>query len=150
MPFDALTQVSNAQAFTDADEVSTSSVDLGASTPARRIGDGEPMCGVFCVDVAAAGDGGSFTASVEFQVISSAADTLTSPTVLASRTIAGSLLAAGSLVVVPIPPGTPAQRYIGAKLVLGSGDTITATVFVPHPLSMVQKLMSYARGYVVD
>lgn len=149
MILDAQTMLSDAQAVTSADAYSTNAYDTGDETPARRIGDGEPMCVVFTVDVAAAADGGSFTDTFDFLVVDSPNANLSSHTVIAQRRVAAALLVAGAIIVVPIPPGTNTQRYVGARYEIGTDDTITVSAWIV-PQSFVAKLMTYAKGYVVD
>src|SRR5688572_28726288 len=149
MILDAQTMLSDAQAVTSADAYSTNTYDTGDETPARRIGDGEPMCVVFCVDVAAGNDGGSFTDTFDFLFVDSANANLSSHTVVAQRRVAAALLIAGAIIVVPIPPGTNAQRYVGGRYERGTDDTITVSAWIV-PQSFVSKLMTYAKGYVVD
>src|SRR5262245_52484837 len=125
MILDALLQLSDAQAVTSADAYSSNTIDLGNVTPKNQIGDGEPMALVVTVDVAAAGDGSpaSMTNTFDFMVVDSPNANLSSHTVLAQRRVTGTLLTAGAIVVVPIPPGTPTQRYLGARYELGTDDT---------------------------
>lgn len=149
MILDAQTQLSNAQDVTGADAYSTNTYDTGASSPSRRIGDGEPMCAVVTVDTAAGADGGSFTDTFDFMVVDSPNANLGSHTVLAQRRIAAAALVAGAIIVIPIPPGTNTQRYVGMRYELGADDTVSVSAWIV-PQSFVAKLMTYAKGYVVD
>jgi hypothetical protein len=149
MILDYQTRLATALAFTDSDVITTYSYDLGDVTPKRRIGDGTPMCLVFTITTAAAGDSASQTDTNKFQVVeSTAADLGTALTVIAERTVAGALLTAGAMVVVPIPPGTGSKRYIGGKIDMGTGDTLSANVDL-IPLSHVQAFVAYNNGYEV-
>lgn len=145
MILDALLMVSDAQAVT-ADAVSTNTIDLGASSPAREIGSGEPMGFLLTVDVA-----GDFTTGDEtysFQVISSTAAALTSPTVLAVRTLTAAQLAAGAIFFLPLPAGTPSQRYLGVNYdVGGTSPTLTVTAALV-PAKFVDMFKAYAKNYV--
>jgi hypothetical protein len=152
MILDALTQLSDAQAVTSADAYSTNTIDLGATTPVRQIGDGEPLALVVSVDVAAAGDGtpASFTDTFDFILVESANANLSSHTEVIKRRVPGAQLTAGAVVIIPIPPGKPTKRYIGARYELGTDDTITVSAFIA-PMSFVQVMAkAYAKGYVID
>lgn len=152
MILDALLKLSAAQAVTSADAYSTNTIDLGATTPVREIGSGEPMALVVCVGTAAAGDGtpASFTDTFDFMVVQSANENLSSHDVIVQRRVPGAQLTAGAVVIVPIPPGRPTKRYIGARYELGTDDTITITAYFA-PLSFVQTIAkAYAKGYVID
>lgn len=149
MILDALLQLSDAQAVTSADAYSTNTIDLGDVTPKRQVGDGEPLALVVTVDVAAAADGASFTDTFDFMAVQSVNANLSSHDVMAQRRIPAAELVAGAVIVVPIPPGRPTKRYIGARYELGTDDTITVSAWV-LPMSFVFKLKAYARGYVID
>jgi len=152
MILDALLQLSDAQAVTSADAYSTNTIDLGNVTPKREIGSGEPMALLINVTTAAAGDGtpASFTDTFDFMLVQSVNANLSSHTVIAQRRVAGALLTAGALVVIPIPPGTPTARYLGARYELGTDDTITVDAWIA-PMSFVPVLAkAYAKGYVID
>ena len=137
---DALLLLSDAQAIT-ADAVSTNTIDLGGTN--KMIGDGEPLAVQFTIDV-----GADFTTGDEtyiFQIIQSAAANLSSPDVLATRTVsAASLgLAAGVKTSVGMPMGTPTKRYIGANYdVGGTTPTITVTAFL-GPAKFVERMAYY-------
>lgn len=149
MILDALLLLSDAQAFA-ATGFSTNTIDLGNPTPKNDIGNGEPMCLCFNVDVAA-----DFTTTDEtyrFDLVQSANANLSAPDVLLSMTVsaASSGLAAGKQVVVPIPPGVITKRFVGAQMTLGGTTpsiTVTASLM---PLSMVDKRKDYANGYTVN
>jgi hypothetical protein len=146
---DAFQLLSDAQAVT-ADAVSTNTIDNGAVTPARDIGTGEPLEVVIQVDVAA--DFTTMDETYAFEVIQSAAANLGSPTVLARRAIAASLLTAGSIHRIPVPPGSITQRYLGVNYdVGGTTPSITVTAFLqPQSMASVAKPISYAKGYTVS
>jgi hypothetical protein len=149
MFLDAFTQLSNAQAVTDADAYSTNTIDLGDVTPKRVVGDGEPLALVITVDTGPAEPAGSLTDTFDFMAVESVNADLSSHTVMAQRRIPGAELVAGALIVINIPPGRPLKRYIGARYELGTGDTITVSAWI-LPLSFVPRLVSYAKGYVID
>jgi hypothetical protein len=146
MILDALTRVASAQAATTgATSVSASSIDLGDVTPKRRIGDGEPMALVVDVDsITAAAD--TFT----IDAISATNEALTAGVIVMVTTgvKAAAALPAGTLVVLPIPPGQPTQRYIGARTTLGAADALTYSAYY-LPLSFIHKLQTYAKNYLV-
>ena len=151
MFLDRLTRLVDTQAITGS-AVTTNSYDLGssaASTPGRRVGGGEPLSVVFVVEVAAAGDSGTSGDGFVFRAVSSTASTLASSTTIIQRTVAMSLLTAGAIVEVPLPVGTPTQRYLGGQVDLATGgDTISVSVYI-MPRSMVQDWVSYAKGYAI-
>lgn len=152
MIHDSLLQLSDAQAVTSADAYSTNTIDLGSTTPVREIGSGEPMALLVNVTVAAAGDGtpASFTDTFDFMVVQSDNANLSSHDVVIQRRVPGAQLTAGALVIVPIPPGRPTKRYLGARYELGTDDTITVDAWIA-PLSFVQALAkAYPKGYVID
>lgn len=152
MILDALLKLSAAQAVTSADAYSTNTIDLGATTPVREIGSGEAMALVVTVDTAGAGDGtpASFTDTFDFMLVQSVNANLSSHDVIIQRRIPGAQLVAGAIIVIPIPPGRPTKRYIGARYELGTDDTITVTAYLA-PLAFVQTLAkSYAKGYQID
>jgi hypothetical protein len=149
MILDYQTRLATALAFTDADVITTYSYDLGDVTPKRRIGAGTPLAMVFTITTAAAGDSASQTDANIFEIIeSTAADLGTAATVIQSRTVAGALLTAGAMVVVNIPPGMGTKRYIGGRITMGTGDTLSANVDL-IPLSHVQDFIAYNNGYEV-
>jgi hypothetical protein len=152
MVLDALLQLSSAQAVTAADAYSTNTIDLGATTPVRQIGDGEPMALIINVTTAAAGDGtpASFTNTFDFIFVQSVNANLSSHDEVIKRRVAGASLTAGAIVIIPIPPGMPTKRYVGARYELGTDDTISVSAWLA-PLSFVQVIAkAYAKGYVID
>lgn len=147
MILDAQNLLSDAQALT-ATAVSDNAIDLGNVTPKRDIGAGEPMCLMFQVDVAADFTTGNET--YQFDLIQSANANLSSSTTLESRIIAASLLTAGSIHYVPIPPGAVTARYLGANYTLG-GTTPTLTVTCAlMPQKDTVSLQTYAKGYAIS
>ena len=96
---DALLKVSAEQAVTT-DAASDYSIDLGT---ARDIGEGEELYMYFTVDVAATSDTAGST--VDFKVIGSTSEDLSSPVVLgASGPIVKTSLTAGKQIAVRINP----------------------------------------------
>jgi hypothetical protein len=148
MILDAYTRVASAQAITDADEVSASSIDLGNPTIKNRVGSGERLSAVFTITTAAAGDSASATDTCDLIVVEDTAATLASKTVIITRRVAAALLTAGSQFEVPLPSGTPTKRYLGGQVALGTGDTLSATIDI-IPSEFVPSFLAYAKGYAV-
>lgn len=146
MFLDLLTRVTTNQAFT-ATAVTTDSIDLGNPTPKNEIGAGEDIAAVFTVTAAA--DAGNSDETYLAEVITSAAGALTSPTVIGQASITrGSAI--GTRVVIPIPPGSVTQRYLGGRMTLG-GTTPAISVTVDFlPLSFIEKQNRTASGYFVN
>ena len=147
MFIDAYTQVSNAQAITASDTVSTSAYDMGNVTPKRRLA-GEPMSLFVVPTVAAAGDSGTSADAFVIALIQSASADLSDYTTILSSTRTATALAAGTLVEIPVPFDFPTARYIGAHYDLGATDTITVDAWFA-PRTMAQAFLAYAKGYTV-
>lgn len=144
---DVQNQLSDAQAIT-ADAVSTNTIDLGNATIKRSIGDGEPMCVLISVNVAADATTGDETYVFEF--IQSANANLSSPDILSSRDIPRAQLTAGSAHVIGIPPKAITKQYIGMNYnVGGTTPTITVTTFV-MPQKDIDTYVNYAKGYTIS
>jgi len=123
MYVDALTAVSKNQAF-GAAAVSTDSIDFGNVTPKRRIGPGEAVGFGFCVTAA-----GTVAASL-IEIISATDAALTAGILVhASRSIPLAETTIGSLHFIPLPQGTPTQRYLGIR-VTTAGGTISGTAWL--------------------
>jgi hypothetical protein len=137
---DELLSLADGLSVTDTDAYTTYSIDLGDVTPKRDIGNGEPMAMVFTVDTAAAG---STDTTDFFVVVATSADLATGTVKLVTRRIANALLTLKSQHVLPIPPTSTPLRYLGGKVELGTGDTITVSVNIV-PLSFVGISKSYA------
>lgn len=138
---DALLLLSDAQASVRAvgTYVSTNTIDLGV---ARDIGAGEGLYVLFTVDVAFAGGTG-----VDFQIITSAAANLGSPTVLATSGVrADALLVVGYNFFMPVPPVVGnGQRYLGVQYV-GTGTHTLGSVSARVVLDAAG-VKYYASGY---
>lgn len=128
MMTDALLQLSSAQAVTTT-AVSTNTIDLSL---ARDIGAGEDLYANFGVDTTATAAG---AATVTFQVISSAASNLGSPTVIVETgaipitdLVAGRApisLCIPQSALTTLPKG---QRYLGVQYTVATGP-LTAGAF---------------------
>lgn len=106
--------VSNGQVTNNdnADEVSENCIDLGVTN--NYIGKGEPLYAVIVVDAAPTGTG----TTLQYQVITSTADDLTTGAVVICQTaaIAKGNLTAGRVIVLAVPPlpeDGGDQRYLG-------------------------------------
>lgn len=142
---DAQCLLADALAIT-ATGIATNVYDSGAA--GNDIGIGEPMCVVITVDVAA--DFTTTDETYQFDVNASAAAALSTPTTLARRIIAASLLTVGSVHVIPIPPGAKLLRYLGLNVTLGgTTPSITYTAFI-QPLCMVQMSKPYADNIAIS
>jgi hypothetical protein len=146
MFLDALGLVSSAQAF-GAAAVSTNSIDLGAtsvSPNARQIGTGEPMGFGFTVTTA-----GTVADSV-VEIISATDAALTAGIIShVTRTLTPvASNVAGRAEFIPLPVGTPTQRYLGIR-VTTAGGTISGTAWLTtHSLfSLLAK--AYPKSYAV-
>lgn len=142
---DKLTLLWDAAALTS-DAASTNTIDLGAA--GNDVSVGEPLALVIQVDVAADYTTGNET--YEFQVIQSANADLSSPNILCLIQPAYSLLTAGAIVVVPIPPGSITKRYLGAYWNGGgTTPTITVTAWITA-MSMIQRDAFYADAVTIS
>lgn len=144
MFIDALLRVSTAQAFT-AVAVSANSIDLGNVTPKRAIGTGEPMGFAISVDVVLD------ATSMLIEVISATDAALTTSVVShASRTVLAAGAAAGALIFIDVPIGTPTQRYLGLRVTpTGGNATVTLTASLTHRDLFSIAQAYYAKNYVV-
>lgn len=131
MMTDALLQLSDAQAVT-ASAVSTNTIDLGV---ARDIGQGTMLFAVITVDETATSAGAT---TVDFQVITSAAAALSSPTIVteipaipkadltAGRKPIVIQIASAALLAQPV-----GQRYLGVQYTVNTAN-LTAGKFTCH------------------
>lgn len=147
---DALLQLSNAQVVT-ATAVSTNTIDLGT---ARDIGPGEEIHVSISVDVTALAAG---AATVTFQLITSAAANLSSPTVIAQTDAIGkAVLVAGAKIDLMIPHQTTAQgtslgqRYLGVNYVVATGPLTQGTFSATGVIDYADVQKSYASGFTVN
>jgi hypothetical protein len=139
---DKLLRVSEGQALTTT-AVSTDTIDLSI---ARDIGEGEALYMNFAVITALTGG-----TSVKFEVISSAAANLGSPTVIGSSdAIVTADLVAGKNVAVRINPqiASNGQRYLGARYTI-SGTYSAGTVTADVVMNIQDGRSFYASGFTV-
>lgn len=132
---DALLEFSVVQALT-ATATSTNVIDTSI---ADGFGTGEPMA--IQINVIVAADSTTGNETYEFQLQTGSTDTPTS--VIAkvgfggSNELAETVLTAGYIVTLPIPPGTTPDRYLRVNYVLG-GTTPTISVSASvKPVSMI-------------
>lgn len=144
MFLDSQLLLSDAQAFTGS-AASTNVIDTKAA--GLNLPVGEPLALVITVDVAADITTGDETYA--FAARTSAAAALTSPTDIASKTIAASALTAGSTHVLPL--GAPMSlEYLGMYATLGgTSPSVTVTALI-MPLKFAQQYQSYAKGYTIS
>lgn len=139
---DALLRVSDAQALTTT-AVSTNTIDLGT---ARDMGEGRELYFNFAMITATAGG-----TSVKFEVISSAAAALTSPTVIGSSdAIVNASLTIGTNVAVRVNPALASlgQRYLGTRYtIVGTFTAGTVTADLVADVGDGKKF--YASGFSV-
>lgn len=142
MFLDALLKVSAAQAM-GAGAVSTNSIDLGLTTPGRQIGTGEPMGFGVNIDVAAT------VAATDFEIISATDAALTAGILSHVKvTVPLATLVAGFQLFLPLPQGTPTQRFLGVRTTTAGGTiSISAWLTTFEAFSLVQRY--YPKNYAV-
>ena len=157
MFIDAQLLFSDAQAVTT-DAVGTNVIDL---TSDRSIGVGEPMCVIFCVDVAADQTTGDEDYTFDVEYASDAAQTtgrqLIGRRVFESGTPTApaqdaDLLVAGFRFVIPIPPTalSESERYLGIRYdTTGTTPTITVTAWLA-PQSFAERYNVHPSGFTVS
>jgi len=156
MYIDAQSLFSESQAVTT-DAVGTNVIDLSVD---RSIGNGEPMCVMFSVIVAADQTSGDEDYAFEVEYASNAAQTTDrqlmgrrefesgTPTAPAQD---ADLLVAGFKFFIPIPPTelSESEQFIGIRYdTTGTTPTITVTAAL-IPMSMVDATNDYATGYAI-
>lgn len=150
MMTDALLQLATAQVVTTA-AVSTNTIDLSV---ARDMGPGTQLYAVITVDVAATAAG---AATVDFQVITSAAANLSTPTIIGTTgPLAKTELTIGRKpIVVPIPSAVLlaqpiGKRYLGLQFAIGTGPLTAGSFSVAITDSDVSSGKNYPAGYTVN
>lgn len=142
MYVDVLTRVSNAQAF-GAAAVSTDSIDTANVTPKRKIGTGNPLAFVFVCTTA-----GTVAATL-LEVISATDAALTAGILVhVARSIPLAEMLAGAIFILPLPPGTPTQRFIGIRATT-AGGTVSGTSWLTAQDMASIAPEHYARAYTV-
>jgi hypothetical protein len=146
---DALLVVSDAQAFA-ATGVSTNSIDTRSPAVQNlEIGSGTPIGFGITVDVAADATTGDET--YVFDLLSDDVNTLGSPTLILSYTIARARLVAGSAWFLPIPPREPQEQFIGIRATLGgTTPSITITAWLTGWDQFAETYKAYAKGYTIS
>ena len=146
---DALLQLSSAQVVTDS-AVSTNTIDLSQS---RDIGSGTDLYAVFTVDEAATASG---SATVNFQIITSAAAALTSPTILVATDAIGKaeLTLGHKPIVICIPASILTaqpigQRYLGVQYTVSTGPLTAGKFSCAITDSEVSVGKNYPSGFTV-
>ena len=124
---------------------------LSANPDLRDISTGEPLAMVVFVTVAATTSG---TQTYEFDIVQGASATASSsPTTLVqvafTTTQAATLLAAGKVIVVPIPPGSITQRYLAGHFVSANSASVSVTAAI-LPLKDVTLARYYATAIVIQ
>jgi len=155
MIIDAQNLFSDAQALT-ATAISSNVIDLGV---ARSVGNGEPLCVLFAVDVAA--DQTTGDEDYTFVVKYASNDSLTSDEHLiglrefestpTAPSQDASLLVEGFKFYIPLPATTAAegQQYLGVVYTLaGTSPSVTVTAAL-MPMSMIDSDVDYANGYTI-
>ena len=141
---DAQLQFSDAQAVT-VDAPSTNIIDLGV---ARNLFDGEPLAIVVEVDVNAVYPNTDET--YEIQVEMDDNEAFNTPTDLSATVFPYTALVKGKHIILPMPIGVEIERYL--RLYFNTGGTAPAVTLTAYlqPLSAIEKLRTYKRGYTVS
>lgn len=147
---DAQNTLSASQVVT-ASAVSANTIDL---TGARDVGAGEELNVVINVELAALAAG---AATVRFELITSAAANLSSPTVIgASDVIPKASLPTGTEIVIPVPRSLLnqlGQRYLGIQYTIATGPltqgTFSAYVVIDAPDNTGAMKKTYPSGFAV-
>lgn len=135
-------QFSDAQALT-ATADSTNYIDLSND---RNIGRGEPMGLVITVGVAA--DVADADETYQFQLETDDNTSFSSSTIIGDATIAGALLTAGSVHVIPL--GQDNEQYLQVVYTLGgTTPSVTVDAFL-QPLNMIANYDTYASGFTIS
>jgi hypothetical protein len=157
MILDAQNQFSDSQAVT-ADAVGTNVIDLSV---ARSIGNGEPLCVLFNVEVAADQTTGDEDYTFDVEYASNAAQTtgrqLIGRRVFESGTPTApaqdaDLLVAGFKFVIPIPPTllSEDEGFLGIRYdVTGTTPSITVSAHLV-PMSMIDQFNAYPDGFTIS
>jgi hypothetical protein len=149
MILDKQNMLSEAQAVT-ASAVSTNTIDLSL---ARDIAAGEDLSIFVAVDEAATASG---SATVDFQVISSAAANLGSPTVLSATGPIGKaeLTLGRKLIELKVPRAVllaqpVGQRYLGIQYVVATGPLTAGKFTAGIVVDFQDQKVAYASGFSI-
>lgn len=156
MILDAQLEFSSAQAVTTS-AVGTNVIDLGLD---RSIGNGEPMCVMFTVDVAADQTSSDEDYTFHVEYASNAAQS-TGRQIMGTRIFESGtpdapaqdadLLVVGFKFFIPIPPTelSESERYIGIRYVTaGTSPTITCSAYL-IPQKFADATVDYADGFTI-
>lgn len=145
MILDSTLEMSLAQAFTaQGTAVGTNIIDLGQ---ARNIGVGEDLFLYIRVNTTVTSAG---SATVDFQLQTSANNDLSSATVLASTGAqAKTALTAGTVLKLKLPPSSAYKQYLGVAYVVATAD-LTAGKFDAWIAKDVQDSTQYGSGFTVN
>jgi hypothetical protein len=147
LTFGATGAITSAATYSCADVIDVRSSTVGTGTQNNDIAEGRTINAVFNVATALAGG-----TNATFRVVMSAADTLTSPVVIASTgAIATADLGAGKLIALKLDPGLIGQsslRYIGAQVVT-TGTHSAGNVTAQLVLDIQDGRKFYAGGFSV-
>lgn len=158
MILDAQNEFSNAQAIT-ADAVGTNVIDLSQD---RSIGNGEPMCVLFTVLVAADQTTGDEDYTFDVEYASNAAQStgrqLIGRRVFESGTPTApaqdaDLLVPGYQFAIPIPATrlSESERYLGIRYdVTGTTPTITCSAHLMPCKDVALAINTYAKGFTIS
>ncbi len=136
-------ELSAKQAIT-VDAVSTHTYDLNAVGYDPSMG--RALTGLVAVTTAAAGT--VVATSYGLQVIQSAAADLSSPDVIASRTVTGASCTVDTMFEIPIPHGSITKRYIGFNYDVtgGTAPTVSFSSYIV-PFDEVPKSKAFTKVY---
>ncbi len=133
-------------AVTSSDAYTDYSKDLGNVTPKRQVGTGTRLSLMFVVKTA--GSAVSATDTSDFIAVQSVNANLTSHDEIIKRRIPQASMRVGAIIEVPIPVATPTKRYLGGRVELGTGDTVTVDCYL-IPSDHIQAFLAYAKGFAV-
>ena len=153
---DSQTALFEATALTTSQN-SPNTYDLGAAFSGGTAGgasvdpgNGVPLGIVIVPTVSATSNG---TQTYEFDLIQSASSNLSSPDILLKLSFttaqAATLLVAGSVLVLPIPPMSITKRFLGISYVSANSAAITVTAWI-CALSEIQAQRFYTNAIVVS
>ena len=145
MYIDKQTRLCDPQAFS-ADACSEHTYDTGGA--GIETGEGEPL-GIG-IQVTVAADYTTGDETYEFQAVQDSDEALGSPTVLALIQPTAAQLSLGSRHIIPIPPGSITEQYLG--LYFNGGGTSPTVTIKAHiaPLSMLGQWKAHADNVTIS